>query len=261
MGWQAPCSCIELSTPHPLQSTPTCLRGLAGAFGILCCLPIERNPTVSFVPLRPQPSRVAGWTLGTPRVPGRPRPVARLPRPTVCYARSLGCGTLRAGVGSVTTGSVRPSNAFCPSTRTTAVSVSSPRPHGPSGIVRASASRRNATCDEDLFWLSRTLAPKGSSDRDEHGRKHSLARKRAKDREKHRRLRSLASTKAEDQGNRERLPSQPSATGGHNGVNMVLRHETDSEDANKAKKTTWPMGELAYDKALTNVAEMLTWQG
>ena len=43
------------------------------------------------------------------------------------------------------TGSVRPSNAFCPSTRTTAVPVSSPRPNGPSGVVRASASRRNAT--------------------------------------------------------------------------------------------------------------------
>ena len=108
MGWQAPCSRIELSTPHPLQSTPTCLRGLAGAIGILCCLPIERNATVSSVPLRPQPSRVAGWTPGTPRVPGRPRPVAWLPRPTVRCARSLGCGTLRAGAGSVTTGSVRP---------------------------------------------------------------------------------------------------------------------------------------------------------
>ena len=79
----------------------------AGAFGILCCQPIERNPTVPFVPLRPQPSRAAGWTSGTPRVPGRPRPVARLPRPTVCYARSLGCGTLRAGVGSVTTNRLR----------------------------------------------------------------------------------------------------------------------------------------------------------
>ena len=89
---------------------PECRYGLAGEFGILCCLPIERNPTVSLVPLRPMPSRVVGWTSGKPRVPGTLRPVAWLPRPTGCTARALGCGTLCVGVGSV--GSVRPSNAL-----------------------------------------------------------------------------------------------------------------------------------------------------
>src|SRR5262245_239649 len=61
VGWQAPCSCIELLAPHPLHSSPMCRYGLAGAFGILCCLPTERNSMVCLSHSAPCPH---GWWGG-----------------------------------------------------------------------------------------------------------------------------------------------------------------------------------------------------
>jgi hypothetical protein len=57
---------------------------------------------VLFVPLRPMPSRVVGWTQGEPRVPGMPRPacVVALAHELLCPCSRMqnvmrGCGVSR----------------------------------------------------------------------------------------------------------------------------------------------------------------------
>ncbi|KAJ4699913.1 Protein TAR1 [Melia azedarach] len=144
LGVVAPCSCIELSTLHPLQLFPKRLSGLAGAFGILCCLPVRGNSKVSLLQSALRPP---GRGVDSRRAPCSWRALryfARPPRPT----EPRPCSRMR----NVMRGREADSALLCPSsvhsslTRTTAapVSISRSGPPSPLPPVRRGVETRLA---------------------------------------------------------------------------------------------------------------------